>query len=198
MDVEGVVERRANDRADTDQLVEPVRRRDRSVEAIVGDRDRSRFGAEVRCIEGGAVGAADESVGAAAGDERVIARKAADIVGARVALQHVVIERAPNVLEIDQRVGRPESVARQTGAEIDIHPRKRRQVVDRIDTRAAIQGVIALATANPVVSVAASYGVVAVTPGQIVIASAADDAVSPRQAVKEIAITVGDQRICEA
>src|SRR5262249_46223293 len=100
-------------------------------------------------------GAAVEVITAAFGVDHVVAVAAEEGVGLRVADQRVAVLRAPDVLNIDQRVALGVAEAAGSAGQVHVHARGGRGIVGRVPPCTAVEAVGAAAAFERVVAVLA-------------------------------------------
>jgi hypothetical protein len=136
---------------------------------------------------------------AVAAIEGIIPLIAIDVIAAAGACQAVIIIRAKEVLDVEQRVGAATAgVLRASQAEVDRDTRQNDAVADNIDAIPAIEHIIAsagglervaIAAAEPIIARSADEGVVTISALKRVIPIAAYEAIIA-QIAKQAVITV--------
>ena len=144
------------------------------------DRHAGRRGG---IIDGVAARAAVQHVGARAARQYVVTSATGQHVGPGVAGQHVVVGRARDVFEIADDIALGIAAGRRPRRQIDRHALRGRRIVQRVDTRAAIQDVGTRAPANGVVAGTAGQRVGAGIADQHVVKRAAGDGLDPGQRI---------------
>lgn len=132
---------------------------------------------------------AAQHVVAAAAQQQIVAGAAEQVVGGVVSGQDVVVVRAAQVLDVEQRVALGLAAEARAAGEADVHAHARGVIEGGVRARAAVDVVGAVAAGDLVVVAAADKEIVA---------AAADQDVGARAAVEMLGRAAADQAILAA
>ena len=128
-------------------------------------------------------GAAVEHVRARAADQHVVARAADQRIGTAIARQNVCLRRTDHPLDARQRIAIRIAANARTSRKINTHASRRRRIIRRVKSRAAVEGICAALACEDIVAETAGEDVGVGIAGQRVGIDGAGDVLEPRQHV---------------